>query len=203
MNISVTNLDQGYKSCETLNTLAKNDGEKLISDLSVNIANLKNHWKGTDATAHITNLCTVYSAMIDIVDSAKKITSVAGSAMSALQEVRRANGGTGEVGAALPNNAPDATAIQPPEETTEYYCDPAAKTDYTTLDDICKNFATFKNKFVTERDTLMANWTAGANREGAQQSFSNFEENAVTYEKYLTGARSNLETAIQNIQSVA
>lgn len=127
MNIQVNNLDQGYEQCETLNNLVKNDGEALITKLGNTITNLKSHWKGADATAHITNLITVYNGLTEMVAGAKKITSTAGSAMSAIQEVRRANGGVGNVGALLPNNAPEAAVISVPETTGEYYCDPSAK----------------------------------------------------------------------------
>lgn len=202
MNISVNNLDLGYTQCEELNTLAKTSGENLINSLGTDISNLKNHWKGSDATQHINNLVKVYNALIAIVTDAKGVTAAAGNAIIAIQEVRRSNGGAGNVGTMLSNSAPDAAAVQNAEETTEYYCDPAARTDYTQLVQICSDFQTFRNNFQTQKDTLLANWTAGANREQAVNNFNDFESNADTYYKYLTGARDNLETAVSNISQL-
>lgn len=199
MNINVNNLDLGYNQCEELNTLSRTSGENLISNLGSDINNLKAHWKGTDATTHINNLIKVYNGLIAIVTDAKAVTSAAGSAMSAIQEVRRANGGAGNVGAMLPNNAPDAALIGNVDDTTEYFCDPSARADYTTLVQICTDFVNFRNQFTSQKDTLMSNWTAGANREQAVKAFSDFEGNADTYNTYLTGARDNLEIAVNNI----
>lgn len=202
MNINVNNLDQGYQQCEELNTLSRTSGENLINNLGTEINNLKVHWKGNDATTHINNLIKVYDALIAVVGDAKAITSAAGSAMSAIQEVRRANGGSGVVGALLPNNAPDSAPIGNVDETTEYYCDPAARADYTQLVQVCTDFVNFRNQFSSQKDTLMSNWTAGANREEAVSAFNNFESNADTYNTYLTGARDNLEIAVNNIASL-
>ena len=199
MNINVNNLDQGYTQCEELNTLSRTSGENLINNLGSDINNLKAHWKGNDATTHINNLIRVYNGLVAIVTDAKAVTSAAGSAMSAIQEVRRAYGGTGNVGALLPNNAPDAAVIGNVDETTEYYCDPSARADYTQLVQICTDFVNFRNQFTSQKDTLMSNWTAGANREQAVKAFSDFESNADTYNTYLTGARDNLEIAVNNI----
>ena len=201
MNIQVTNLDNGYNSCEALNTLARTDGEKIIGDLYTTISNLINHWKGADADVHIKDLNRIYLAMIDVVTNAKALTSAAGSAMSAIQEVRRANGGSGQVGALLPSNAPDAALITVPESSGEYYCDPSASTDYTLLDGLCTSFDDFKAKFASERATLMSNWLAGANREKAVQEFQDFESQGTNYSNWLKAARDDL--SISNISKVA
>ena len=199
MNINVNNLDLGYNQCEELNTLVKTSGEKLISELGSDINNLKVHWKGSDATKHINNLVKVYDALVAIVTDAKAVTADAGNKIIAIQEVRRSNGGAGTVGAMLSNNAPDASAIQPAEETTEYYCDPAARSDYNQLVQICSDFVTFKNQFQSQKDELLSNWTAGANREQAVNNFNEFESNTDTYNKYLTDAKDNLEIAVSNL----
>ena len=202
MNINVQNLDLGYTQCEELNTLAKTSGEEIISSLGSDISNLKVHWKGSDATKHINNLIKVYDALIAIVTDAKGVTSAAGNAIIAIQEVRRSNGGAGSVGSMLPNNAPDAASIPAAEETTEYSCDPSARSDYNQLVQICTDFVTFRNNFQSQKDTLLSNWTAGANREQAVSNFNEFEGNADTYNKYLTDAKENLEIAVSNLSQL-
>lgn len=202
MDINVTNLDLGYTKCSDLNNLAKTDGEKLISDLEANIINLKNHWKGSDAKAHISNLITVYDAMVAVVTDAKKVTSIAGDKMIAIQKVRQANGGVGTVGESLPATAPNSSQIAVPADTTEYYCDPAATADESDLSTICTNFSNFKENFSTDKDELLSNWTAGAGRENAVSAFNSFVENAETYKSLLNAAKENLSVAVGNISKL-
>ena len=202
MNINVTNLDQGYTQCEELNTLVKTSGESIISSLGTDIQNLKAHWVGSDATTHINNLIKVYNALVGIVTDAKKITAAAGNAIIQIQEIRRSNGGSGQVGNPLSNTAPDSITIQDCGETTEYRCDPTAKADYTQLVQIVSDFETLKNKFQVQKDTLLTNWTAGANREGAVKCFDDFMTNAETYKIYLTSAKDNLEIAVNNLSQL-
>lgn len=202
MNISVRDLDLGYNQCEELNTLAKTSGENIINSLGNDINSLKAHWVGSDATLHINNLIKVYNALVAIVTDAKGVTASAGNAIIAIQEVRRSNGGSGNVGSMLPSNAPESMTLQPNEETTEYRCDPSAKSDYTQLVQICSDFVNFRNQFQSQKDALLSNWTAGANREQAVKNFDEFASNTETYNKYLTEARDNLEIAVSNLSQL-
>lgn len=202
MNIQVTNLDQGYTQCEELNTLVSTTGTKLLGDLGTDITNLKAHWKGNDATVHINNLITVYEGLVSTITSAKQITAAAGSQMIAIQQVRQANGGSGSIGSELSASAPESNTYTRNEETLEYYCDPAARGDLSLLEEICNTFNTFKSQFVSDKDALMSNWTAGANHEEAVSCFNNFIENADTFYSYLTNAKENLSTAVSNIAAL-
>ena len=202
MNIEVMDLDRGYNQCEALNTLSSTKGEQLISSLETDVSNLKVNWKGNDATVHINNLIKVHDALVEVVTSAKALTSAAGASMSAIQKVRNANGGSGAIGADLPSNEPQHNAIQIVTETNEYYCKPAAEGDYNTLVEICTNFNSFKEDFIAKKDELMSNWTAGCNHEVAVSKFNEFAENSDTYYSILTSAKDNLQTAISNIKQV-
>ena len=55
-DIVINNLDLGYEQCKEINSFSLSTGDDLLNNLSSNIANLKSHWVGTDATAHINNL---------------------------------------------------------------------------------------------------------------------------------------------------
>lgn len=202
MNINVRDLDLGYTQCEDLNTLSKTSGENLINSLATNVTNLKVHWKGSDATVHINNLIKVYNALVALVTDAKGVTAAAGNAIIAIQEVRRSNGGPGNVGSTLPGNAPDAQSLPNAEETVEYYCDPSTGSDYTQLEQICTDYTTFVTNFRSQKDALMSNWTAGANREQAVNNFNEFESNSETYNKYLVDARENLSIAVSNLKQL-
>lgn len=202
MNINVRDLDLSYNQCEGLNTLSKTSGENIISNLGTDITNLKAHWVGNDATEHINNLIKVYNALVAVVTDAKSVTSDAGNAIIAIQEVRRSNGGSGPVGEPLSKEAPNSISIPNNEATTEYRCEPAARSDYTQLVQICSDFMSFKNNFQTQKDELLSNWTAGANRENAVKCFDDFMSNTETYNKYLTEARDNLEIAVNNLSQL-
>lgn len=202
MNIQVTNLDEAYTKCEELNTLVSTSGTKLLGDLGTDISNLKVHWKGNDATVHINNLIAVYEGLVSTITAAKQITAAAGSEIIAIQQVRQANGGSGPVGSELSPSAPESNTYTRNEETLEYYCDPSASGDLSLLEEICNSFNTFKSQFVTDKDSLMANWTAGANHEDAVNCFNNFVENADTFYSYLTNAKENLSTAVSNIAAL-
>ncbi len=202
MDIQVNNLDQGYNQCEELNNMAAREGEKLISDLGSDITNLKAHWKGSDATVHINNLIKVYDALISLATDAKGVTSVAANKIIAMQQVRQSNGGAGMVGNPLPSSAPNAGGIGPVEETSEYYCDPSAKGDYDQLVQICTDYNAFRNNFQTKKDELLSNWTAGADRGNAVNAFNEFEQNAETYNTYLTNAKENLGIAVSNLSQL-
>lgn len=202
MDINVGNLDLGFTQCEDLNNLSKNSGTELINDLGTNIKNLKVHWKGSDATEHVNNLIKVYDALVALVTDAKSITDFAGGRIRATQEVRRANGGSGNVGGPLDGKAPNVSSISPVEITDEYFCNPSSKSDYDLLDKICTDYSNFINKFNTQKDELLANWTAGANRENAVKVFDEFSTNSSNYNDLLSRAKENLRIAVSNISKL-
>lgn len=202
MDINVRDLDLGFTQCEDLNNLSKNSGTELINDLGTNINNLKVHWKGTDATEHVNNLIKVYEALIALVTDAKAITDFAGGRIRAIQEVRRANGGSGNVGGTLDGTAPNASSLPAVELTNEYFCDPSSKSDYDLLDKICTDYSNFINKFSSQKDALMSNWTAGANRENAVKVFDEFSNNSSKYNQLLSNAKENLRIAVSNISKL-
>lgn len=203
MNINVTNPDTAYASCQSLNNLVRTSGNTLLENLQSNIANLKRHWKGSDATLHINNLISLYEALGSLAKSSANITAEAGNAIVALQEVRRSNGAACMVGERLSAAGIEVGAIAKCEETTEYYCEPGSTTtDYNQLDQISNDFKTFKSNFITDKESLMSNWLEGMNRAGALKCFDDFITNSETYSKYITDALTNLNTAISNISKL-
>ncbi len=202
MDINVNNLDLGYEQCEGLNNLSKTKGEELLNKLLGNINNLKVHWIGEDATLHVNNLIRVYNSLGALLTDAILVTSTAGDRIIAMQRVRSANGSGAMVGSELSKAAPNITTIAQAEPTDRYFCDPAARNDYNELEAICGEYEMFVNDFKTRANELMANWMAGANREGAQALFNEFAENTDTYKKYLTDAKENLATAVSNLSQL-
>ena len=214
MNISVNDLDKAYQQCESLNLLVSTKGEMMIANLESLITNLKFHWRGSDANTHIANLCNLHShcsensnsgddlGIVPLVTLSKKITAAAADAMIDIQRVRKANGGSGNVGSALNNSAPKSQKMIPGAYTTEYYCDPKATTDLINLEQLTKDFASFKVTFIEEKNALMSNWTDGAGHEDAVKCFKSFEDNVAIYEGWLNGASEKLSIALSNISKL-
>lgn len=197
-DITVKNLDLGYSQCEAINNTSLNAGETLLNNLSSNIANLKSHWVGTDATAHINNLINVYKGLGALINDALIVTHDAAESMISVQRVRNANGGEGMIGESL-RSSMEFMAVSPAEPTVEYYVDPSALNDLTTLQDIFKEYQNFLNTFTTEKDDLLGNWLAGANREKVVSIFDEFYNNTEMYTNYFNSAIENLTIATKNI----
>jgi len=202
MDINVQNLDLGYDQCERLHTLAKTNGKALYDQLNANILNLKQDWIGSDATLHVNNLIKVYNALGLLLADAIGTSASAADKIIAMQKVRHANGSSGMVGSELSKEQPHTMAIGEAETTDRYYCSPMASVDLSQLEGICDDYRNFVNDFISVVDDLMANWTMGANREGAKASFDEFAQNTVTYEKFLADARENLSTAVSNLSQL-
>lgn len=202
MNIEVENLDLSYEQCRELNNLSSNEGKKMVDDLIDDIKELKNHWIGNDATEHINHLIEVENAMANLVDASKKISSAAGDAVSSIQSIRKANGGSGNVGEHLSSTPLDRIVISKNELTDKYDVKPEAKNDYAKLEQICNDFESLKSKYETQKDALLSNWKSGADRELAVKCFDDFLSNADTYKKYLNDAKENLGIAVSNMSQL-
>lgn len=200
--IVFNNLDLGYDQCQELNDLVANEGEPLLEDLANNVLSLQAHWIGSDATKHINNLIVVTDALQELLKEAKKSTSVAGDSIIEHQEVRKANGGNGPVGTKLSNSIKSVSTIAKNEDTSEYYVDPAAQTDYNNLESECGRFTSFVDSFKSVKDELFGNWKEGPYRSEAESAFNSFMENAETYKKYMGEARDNLSIAVSNISQI-
>ena len=202
MNISVQNLDGAYEQCKELHTLVTNTGANLINALENNVGSLKINWKGSDATIHINNLIKVHDALVALVTDAKALTSDAADKVRAIQEVRKSNGGSPVVGEELSKNAPASQALPLVEDTGEFFVKPEAAGLAADLADICTKYETFISEFEGKKDTLFSNWTAGANIERAKENFEEFLTYSDQYKTYLVGAKTNLETAVANMQKL-
>lgn len=200
--ITVTKLNGAYDQCSGLVNLIAGDGEKLLSDLSTTINNLKGNWVGRDATVHINGLIVVYKAMHAILSEAKGSVAYAADRVIEMQRVRNANGGGGNIGEPVSGDEIAKVDIAENEFTEEYRVEPGAADDLEALKDECTRYDEFVKKFLEQKDELMSNWTAGAQRSKAVEAFGNLEENSSAYKKLLNDARDNLETAVKNIQTL-
>lgn len=202
MNIQVNNLDLAFDQCYGIHTLASNSGQTLINDLQNNINALKLHWKGSDATLHINNLIKVHKALVALITDAKLVTSDAADKIIAIQEVRKSNGGVGNVGSPLSKSAPSSVVLPEVSDTAETYVVPEAKNDHMDLSNICNKYNSFIQEFTAKKDELFGNWLAGANIERAKTNFNEFLTNSTTYNGYLNSAKDNLGIAVSNMSQL-
>jgi len=202
MDINVQNLDGAYEKCKELHTLVSETGADLIGTLENNVNALKINWKGSDATAHINNLIRVHDALVALVTDAKALTSDAADKIIAIQRVRQSNGGFGSVGEELAKNAPASQALPQVQDTGEFFVKPEAANQAAELAELCTKYSGFISSFKTDKEALFSNWTAGANIEAAKGNFDQFLENSETYNTYLVNAKTNLETAVANMQKL-
>ena len=200
--ITVNSLDGAYEQCSALTNKIDGDGNTLVTLLLGNIVDLNINWKGSDATKHITNLSTVYNQLHALLSDAKAYVSYAASRVIAMQQVRSANGGGGSIGEELSKEALPTANPPAPDETAAYEVLPAAAKDLEDLKSLCTKYDSFMNQFLQMKDELLANWSAGAQREKAVACFEELANNSETYKKYMTEARDNLEIAVSNINKL-
>lgn len=201
-NIQLNNVDQAYEQSKILSELITNKGETLLSDLTNNILSLQAHWIGSDATTHINNLIVVKDALEALLRDGKSDVAFACDHIIAVQEVIKSNAGNQQVGTPLQKDIASVSAISKCEDTDQYYVDPAAEADKNNLVSECDAFESFITSFVADKDELLSNWTAGANRDEVVKKFNDFVENSDTYKKYMNDAKSNLEIAVSNISKL-
>lgn len=200
--IRVNNLDLGYEQCKTLNTTVQTEGNVLLTNLASNINSLKGNWLSADGTAHINNLISVYNGLSTLLSNAMIVTSSAAKKIIAVQMVRNANGGGGMIGDNL-NTTIEVASIAPAEMTAQYSVDKSLlNSDLVTLRNIYSDYQKFLNDFEIQKEDLLSNWLAGANREQAIMSFETFKENTSKYATYFDNAISDLATACGNISQL-
>ncbi len=203
MDIDVRNLDNAYELCKQLNSLANDKGSELISALENNVGGLKTNWKGSDATVHINNLIKVHDALVALVTDAKTLTGDAADLIIRIQQVRKSNGGSPVVGEALSKGAPASQALPLVEDTGEFFVKPEAAGLASDLADICVKFNNFTTNFGNTKDSLFnEEWHAGGGRDNIKRCFEEFATHAEEYNGYLNNAKTNLETAVANMQKI-
>lgn len=200
--ITVNSLDGAYEQCSGLTRKIDGEGVTLLTGLSDNITSLNGNWKGSDATKHITNLSTVYNQLRALLSDAKSNVAYAASRVIAMQQVRSANGGGGSIGEELSNAELEPATLPSPDETAAYEVLPSAATDLENLKSLCTKYDSFMSQFLQDKDELLANWSAGAQRDKAVACFDELANNSETYKKYMTEARDNLEIAVSNINKL-
>ncbi len=200
--IRVKNLDQAHEQTTKLFDTQSNDGVELLGRMDTLIAGLKEHWIGEDGTKHINRLIDIHEKLQTFLTASLESTKAAMVSVVSLQEVRRANGGGGQVGEIRPSNSDFKKSIGRVETTAEYYIDPAITNDYKVLEECEEKMKAFDSSFKSQRAELMENWIDGSNRETVQANFDEIESLGAEAEKVLAEVKQELNTSITNAQQV-
>ena len=153
--IRVKNLDQSYDQTARLFDTENKDGVELLGRIDVLIGGLKEHWIGEDGTKHINRLIDIHEKLQKFLTATLESTREAMTSIVNLQEVRRANGGGGQVGDVKPSTSDFVKTIARVETTAEYYIDPAINNDYKVLEEVEEKLKAFDAQFKSQRDELM------------------------------------------------
>ncbi|MBR6690240.1 MAG: hypothetical protein IKL65_02800 [Bacilli bacterium] len=175
-------------------------GKNLIKSFGTTIENLKNHWKGSDAVANLTDLSKVYTAVTDLVKSLQTIiVSVNNNEVVPLQKHIVASGGSCTVGNELaPTLGEIESVIAVPTDAVESWTDPAIIADAEAFTNFPTTFENFVNELNETKDNLLNNWLDGTNRAEVVSTFEKFNNNVADYKSQITKVRDNLNIVAEN-----
>ena len=199
--VNFRNLDLGYDQSKDLYDAIQVEGERLLSDLNTVYNGLNNHWKGEDATLHINQITDVYNGVNEFVKDTGNTIVLATKKIVEVQQVRKANGSSGNVGAEL-SEVPERESLSKIEGTSEYSCVPEAKEDLQMLIQVCGEFDTFSNNVKERTAELMENWLDGNERSKVVSNAQDFETVSGEFKRYLSETRDALDTAVANLSQI-
>ena len=200
--IRVKNLDEAHAQTTKLFDTENKDGIELLNQLDKLIAGLKEHWIGEDGTNHINRLIEIHDRLQKYVQATLASTRGAMISVVNLQEVRRANGGGGQVGDVKQANEDFIKNISRVETTAEYYIDPAIKEDYKLLEEVEERLKAFDSTVKVQKDELMENWISGSDREEVQGTFDEIETLGQEAERVVAEVKQELSTSISNAEQL-
>lgn len=184
---------------EEMFNITNTAGRDLINSFSTTIENLKNHWKGSDAVANLTDLSNVYTAVTDLVKNLQKIIVIVNNEeIIPLQKHIVSSGGSCTVGNELGISLNVESYISVPTEAVESWTDPAIIADADTFTSFPTTFENFVNMLNEAKNNLLNNWLDGANRTEVVTVFEDFNNNVPEYKNQITKVRDNLNVVAEN-----
>jgi uncharacterized protein YukE len=188
---------------EEMFNVTNTTGKDLVESFQSTIENLKVHWKGSDATANLTDLARVYTAVTDLIKNLQKIiVAVNNEEVLPLQKHIVSSGGSCTVGKDLAVSFNADSNISIPTETVESYTDPALITDAENFSKFPETFDKFVDELNNAKNELLNNWLDGADRDAVVRTFEEFNNNAPDYKSKITKVRDNLNIVAENKKQV-
>ena len=198
--IKVTNLDRAHNDLTDLIIKENQNGADILNRTKDLIMSLSNHWVGEDATKNINKLINVHQKLQTYMLTTLESTKLGLESITKLQEVRKANGGGGQVGDIYSTDTSFACIINELPQTSEYFVDPEIRNDYNTLcsiEDDAFDFAVFEVKL-----EIMNNWQNGNNRDKIKADFDEIITASTTLENTISEVKQEINTVVNNVDQV-
>jgi len=173
MDAQIMKLDDAYSCADELTNDIGTCYNKISEDLETIVNNVKNHWKGTDASNHVNALIDEYDKYTDYFSELSYVTSYVSNYFVALQRSRARVSDNSRVGTAGMVKC-DSKALSRMDTTDEYFYDGQLKQDYNDICNLCDYYNKFVRNVESKSDTIMNNWKEGKGREQVHQYFSAF-----------------------------
>jgi len=200
--IKVTNLDRAHNDLTDLIIKENQNGADILNRTKDLIMSLSNHWVGEDATKNINKLINVHQNLQTYMLTTLESTKLGLESITKLQEVRKANGGGGQVGDIYSTDTSFACIINDLPQTSEYFVDPEIRNDYNTLCSIEDDLKKFDSIFKNQTEEIMNNWQNGNNRDKIKADFDEIITASTTLENTISEVKQEINTVVNNVDQV-
>ena len=171
--------------------------DTIITNLGNAINILKGCWEGSDAGVQINNIVTVYNGMIDIRNALVSLASDSSKIASNYREIQKSNGA--QLDALIPLVAEERTKLPAYSDTRDTVnITPQANEGKTKVDAANAAMDAFISNVKMYYEKIMQNWTAGTNRDKAQNAFSLFISKSNSYKELLNNVSVSISNAVKN-----
>ena len=198
------NLDETYSIISRAYNLTANDCVRIKETLEKIVPDMDNHWKSSDASVQKNNIGRMCQGLGNLIQALLPILEAAGNSIVDTQEIRKNNGGFGEVGTRLQHK--EITINQLPEydeHTPAYTIDDGIEKvigDFSTCSD---DFSKFNSEIINAADNLLQIWKEGEDRTKLEKALNEYRENSELYKKTFADLKEKYETNLKpNLRKV-
>ncbi|MBE6152430.1 MAG: hypothetical protein E7165_03875 [Firmicutes bacterium] len=194
MAIHCVNPNTIGSEAEEILTVVEQQGGRFLENFENVIRNLDSHWKGTDAVKNLGDLASVYSALTLLIQNVESlIVDLNNNEVLPLQRHIYYGGGDCVIGNELSERFKSRDPhITVQTEGTESWTAPEIIADAETFKEFPSEFNSFIEALTGAKETLLANWLEGANREAVVTAFKTFDEHVLEFKEQLKTVKENL-----------
>jgi len=198
MAIQVMNMSKIGTDASNLFNITNNEGKNFITSFKGIIESLKQHWKGSDATANINDLITVYREIGYLIRDVQNFIVAVNNEeiLPLINEMRSSGGGVYKCDQLAGVIA--VPEISAPEATDSSSVSDEILTDADNFKDFPTKFQTFVSNLDSAKATLLNNWKSGGQWVAVENTFKKFFTSAPNYESQIAKVRDNLNTVALN-----
>ena len=202
MDHKVKDVQELYTSSTDLydNVVVKGDSsaETMLEDLNSAITNLKENWKGADAGINIEQVIKIYNTLVKVRNDLAGLSCDASKVAAHYREIQINNQAT-----FLPTleglTSVEKNKMEDYEDTADTIdINPEAEQGKKDIESVVGAIDTFINNVEKGHKAILDNWTQGTGRDQADESFTEFINNANVYKKELTDVATSIANALKN-----